>query len=64
MSDYSYRYGRPRAEVHELRYGTTEVPARRGAGGARAMSVSSNAAVALLALGVGIALLGATLLRR
>ena len=64
MSDWSYRYGRPRSEVHEARYGTTEVPLRRGAGGAKAMSISSNSAIAFIALGVGVVVLGAVLLRR
>ena len=34
MSNYSYRYGQPREEVHYARYGSTDVPARRGMGGA------------------------------
>jgi len=33
MSDWSYRYGKPRSQVHYERYGTTSVPARRGKGG-------------------------------
>ena len=28
--DWSYRYGKPRAEVHYEKYGAGEAPARRG----------------------------------
>lgn len=33
VNDWSYRYTRPRSEVHYERYGTTAVPPRRGLGG-------------------------------
>jgi len=61
MSDWSYRYRKPRAEVHEARYGTTEVPQRRGAGGLT--TSTSGAATALIALGAGLALIGLSLRR-
>jgi len=63
MSDWSYRYNQPRAEVHEARYGTTEVPERRGAGGVKATAIGGGATTALIALGVGLALIGLALRR-
>lgn len=63
MSDWSYKYGKPRSEVHEARYGTTATPPRRGRGGALAIS-NSGLAVALIAAGVGLAALGAILMKR
>ena len=33
MSGYSYRFGKPREQVHYERYGSRDVPVRRGLGG-------------------------------
>jgi len=63
MSDWSYRYNQPRAEVHAARYGTTETPTRRGAGGLQAASTGGGAATALIALGVGLVLIGVSVRR-
>ena len=56
--DYSYYYGMPRSEAHEIRYGTTAVPPRQGriyggAGGASA----SNGNTLLMLLGLGLLLM-------
>jgi len=61
MSDWSYRYGKPRAEVHEARYGSAEAPLRRGLGG---LALPPNgASTALIAIGAGLALIGLSLRR-
>jgi len=41
MSDWSYRYNQPRSVVHQERYGNTNVPTRRGMGGA-SLSTSTS----------------------
>lgn len=33
MSDWSYKYGKPRSEVHYSRYGSKSVPAKKGKAG-------------------------------
>lgn len=48
MSDISYRYGVPREEVHYKRYGTTEVPQRRGMGGAVRAKITAGQAIAVM----------------
>lgn len=42
MVDWSWKYGKPRSEVHFERYGNTDVPARRGMGGAKQMGTGST----------------------
>jgi len=62
VSDYSYRYGMPRSEVHLARYGVTDVPTRRGMGGA-AVGDGIPVVPILVGAAAGIALL-VWLLRR
>ena len=57
VNDWSYRYDKPRSEVHYERYGTTEVPARRGMGGNPGFNLNSSVnwvIVGALAVGLGL----------
>ena len=61
VSDWSYRYGKPRSEVHEARYGTTETPPRRGMAGAMAVN---GASLGLVSIGSGLLVIGLLLMRK
>jgi len=51
MSDWSYRYNKPRSEVHLERYGNTNVPLRRGLGGSNLAVTDSSGFWILAAIG-------------
>ena len=56
MVDWSYRYNKPRSQVHYERYGNTNVPPRRGMGGAN-LGVTDSSGFWILAAVAGVIVL-------
>jgi hypothetical protein len=64
VSDYSYKYGMPREQVHLVRYGVNEVPPRRGMGGAQVQTIGDGIPVVPILVGVAGLVFLVWLLRR
>ena len=52
MSDWSYRYDKPRSQVHYEKYGSSVTPVRRGMGGS-GLGLSNSIGLLVLAAVAG-----------